>query len=76
MPAHTGEAVRDRGDFFGNHVNLAARMETNGDAGRVNISGATYELIKELFRCSYHGQYTETDGENIDMYYVEEYLGD
>ena len=51
-------------------------METNGDAGRVNISGATYELIKELFRCSYHGQYTETDGENIDMYYVEEYLGD
>ncbi|MCB9053812.1 MAG: hypothetical protein H6556_30810 [Lewinellaceae bacterium] len=63
-------------DIWGDTVNLAARMETNGDAGRVNISGATYELIKELFRCSYHGQYTETDGENIDMYYVEEYLGD
>ncbi|MCB0593240.1 MAG: hypothetical protein H6557_17950 [Lewinellaceae bacterium] len=63
-------------DIWGDTVNVAARMETNGDAARVNISGATYELIKILFRCSYNGQYTETDGEDIDMYYVEEYLGD
>ncbi|MCB0588575.1 MAG: hypothetical protein KDD06_25000, partial [Phaeodactylibacter sp.] len=63
-------------DIWGDTVNVASRMETNGDAGKVNISEATYQLIGDLFRCSYHGQYTETDGENINMYFVEEYLGD
>lgn len=63
-------------DIWGDTVNLAARMETSGEAGKVNISEATYHLIKALFRCTYHGQYTETDGENINMYYVEEYVGD
>ncbi|MCB0561842.1 MAG: hypothetical protein H6573_12825 [Lewinellaceae bacterium] len=63
-------------DIWGDTVNLAARMETNGDAGKVNISETTYDLTQKLFRCTYHGQYTETDGEDINMYYVEEYLGD
>jgi class 3 adenylate cyclase len=63
-------------DIWGDTVNVAARMETNGEAGKVNISEATYNLIGKLFRCNYHGQYTETDGEDINMYFVEEYLGD
>jgi class 3 adenylate cyclase/ligand-binding sensor domain-containing protein len=61
-------------DIWGDTVNLAARMETNGAAGKVNVSGTTYNLIEEHFRCTYHSNYTETDGDDIKMYFVEEYM--
>lgn len=57
-------------DIWGDTVNVASRMETNGDAGRVNISEATYELVKHSFRCTYHGNYQENSSE-IGMYWVE-----
>lgn len=63
-------------DIWGDTVNLASRMETYGEAGKVNISETTYNLIGNLFRCKFQGQYTEAEGEDINMYYVEEYLGD
>ncbi len=63
-------------DIWGDTVNLAARMETSGEAGKINVSAATHDLIRELFDCTYHGQYTATRGEDIDMFFVEEYLGD
>ncbi|MCB0570394.1 MAG: hypothetical protein KDC66_11545 [Phaeodactylibacter sp.] len=63
-------------DIWGDTVNLASRMETNGEAGRVNISETTYQLVRPLFSCAFHGKFTETDGEDINMYFVEEYLGD
>ena len=61
-------------DIWGDTVNLAARMETNGDVGKVNVSEKSYNLIKDTFRCNYHGSYTETEGDDIKMYYVEECL--
>jgi hypothetical protein len=46
-------------------------MESNGEPGRVNISASTYELIKNVFPCSYRGKiYAKNVGE-IDMYFVE-----
>jgi class 3 adenylate cyclase len=33
-------------DIWGSSVNIASRMESNGEPGKVNISSATYELIK------------------------------
>ncbi len=33
-------------DIWGDTVNIASRMETKGEVGKVNISNATYELIK------------------------------
>ena len=38
-------------DIWGDTVNLAARMEQNSEAGKINISGSTYELVKEKFTC-------------------------
>jgi len=61
-------------DIWGDTVNLAARMETSGAAGKVNVSGRTFQLIREQFHCEYHGSYTETDGEDIPMYFVGEKL--
>jgi class 3 adenylate cyclase len=57
-------------DIWGSTVNIASRMETNGEPGQVNISAATYELVKDHFDCTYRGKiYAKNIGE-IDMYFV------
>ena len=61
-------------DIWGDTVNLASRMETYGEVGRVNISETTYMAVKEHFRCKYHGQFSEDISNPINMYLVEEYL--
>lgn len=63
-------------DIWGDTVNLAARMETNGDAGKVNVSETTHVFIKDFFSFTPNGQYTETQGRDIDMYFVDAYIGD
>ncbi len=40
-------------DIWGDTVNLAARLEENSVAGKINISKATYELVKDKFTSSY-----------------------
>jgi class 3 adenylate cyclase len=57
-------------DIWGNTVNIASRMESNGEPGMLNISSDTYELIKDQFECKYRGKiYAKNVGE-IDMYFV------
>ncbi len=46
-------------------------MESNGAPGKVNISAATYELIKEKFVCRYRGKVNAKNVGEIDMYFVE-----
>ena len=43
-------------DIWGDAVNVASRMETGGETGKVNISSYTYELIKDHFNCTYSRQ--------------------
>lgn len=38
-------------DVWGDTVNVASRMESNGEVGKVNIAAPTYELVKDLFVC-------------------------
>jgi class 3 adenylate cyclase len=57
-------------DIWGNTVNLAARMESSGIAGEVNVSGATYELIKDDFQCVYRGKVDTKNKGKSDMYFV------
>ncbi len=58
-------------DIWGSTVNIASRMESNGAAGQVNISAATYELVKEQFACSYRGKIYAKNVGDIDMYFVD-----
>lgn len=58
-------------DIWGSTVNTASRMESNGEPGRVNISAATYELVKGSYRCSYRGKILAKNVGEIDMYFVE-----
>lgn len=58
-------------DIWGSTVNIASRMESNGDPGRVNISAATHEIIKADFACSYRGKIQAKNLGEIDMYFVD-----
>ncbi len=57
-------------DVWGDTVNTAARMETSAEEGMINISGATYEDIKDYFECEYRGKLPVKNKGAIDMYYV------
>ena len=59
-------------DIWGDTVNIASRMESTGEAGKVNISAATYEMVKDHFRCTYRGKLSAKNVGEIDMYFVEE----
>jgi class 3 adenylate cyclase len=59
-------------DIWGDTVNIASRMESSGEAGKVNISGATYELVKDKFKCEPRGKVSAKNKGEIDMYYVEQ----
>jgi len=41
--------------LWGDTVNTASRMESHGSSGKVQITRATYELVKDDFECQYIG---------------------
>jgi len=57
-------------DIWGDTVNTASRMESSGVPGEVNVSGATYALIKDRFECEHRGQVEAKNKGAIDMYFV------
>lgn len=59
-------------DIWGDTVNIAARMEANSEAGKINISENTYALIKDKFDCSYRGEFDVKNKGLMKMYYVTE----
>ena len=58
-------------DIWGDTVNTASRMESSGAIGKVNISGTTYELVKDMFVCTHRGKVPAKNKGEIDMYFVE-----
>ena len=57
-------------DIWGDTVNTASRMESSGEAGKTNISGTTYEFVKEYFTCEYRGRMPVKYKGDLDMYFV------
>jgi class 3 adenylate cyclase len=58
-------------DIWGDTVNIASRMESSGAPGKVNISGTTYELVKDRFECIHRGMIEAKNKGLVDMYFVE-----
>lgn len=58
-------------DIWGNTVNIASRMESGSEAGKINISGNTYKLVRDSFRCRYRGKMNTKNTGEIEMYFVE-----
>ncbi len=57
-------------DVWGDTVNTASRLESSGVAGRINISRATYELVKDFFDCEFRSKVAAKNKGEIDMYFV------
>jgi class 3 adenylate cyclase len=57
-------------DIWGDTVNVASRMESNSEPGRINISEYTYELIKDKFDCEYRGEIKVKNHGKMKMYFV------
>lgn len=57
-------------DIWGDTVNTASRMESSGQVGKVNISEATYNLVKDLFTCEYRGEIEAKGKGKLGMYFV------
>ena len=58
-------------DIWGDTVNTAARMEQHGEAGAINISQSTYDLVGKDFTCSYRGEIAAKNKGEVAMYFVE-----
>ncbi len=57
-------------DIWGDTVNIASRMESGSEAGKINISENTYRIIKEDFICEYRGEIEVKNKGMMKMYYV------
>jgi len=46
-------------------------MEQNSEAGKINISGSTYKLVKEKFTCVYRGKIETKNKGEVEIYFVD-----
>ncbi|MEW7281260.1 adenylate/guanylate cyclase domain-containing protein [Aquimarina sp. 2201CG1-2-11] len=63
-------------DIWGDTVNTASRMESNGDVGKVNISQNVYNIVKneEDFSFEYRGKIKAKGKGEMEMYFVTKSL--
>lgn len=75
---HTGEVIagvigeqKFAYDIWGDTVNVASRMESYGEAGKINISKDVYDLVKHHFSCESRGRIPVKNRGEIEMYFVQ-----
>ena len=59
-------------DIWGDTVNVASRMESSSEAGKINVSETTYELIKDKFSFESRGEVKVKNRGSIKMYFIKE----
>ncbi len=57
-------------DLWGDAVNTASRMESQGERGMIQITRATYELIKDDYDCVPKGQVRVKGKGDMDVWHV------
>lgn len=58
-------------DIWGDTVNTAARMESSGEASKINISDVAHQRVQSYFYCTYRGQMPVKNKGYIGMYFVD-----
>ena len=57
-------------DLWGDAVNTASRMESHGSPGRIQITRATYELLKDEFECQPRGTIDVKGKGEVETWYL------
>jgi adenylate cyclase len=57
-------------DIWGDAVNVAARIESNGVAGRITLSESTYHHVKDRFECEHRGPIEAKNKGLLDTYFL------
>jgi guanylate cyclase len=57
-------------DLWGETVNLASRMESHGQSGAIQITRATYDLVKDAFLCEPRGRIKVKGAEEMEVWHV------
>jgi guanylate cyclase len=57
-------------DLWGDAVNTASRMESQGTPDRIQITRATYELLKDEFVCEYRGTVPVKGKGDMETWYL------
>ncbi len=58
-------------DIWGNTVNIASRMESACESGKINISASTFQHLNGRFLVSPRGKIAVKNKGEFEMYYVE-----
>jgi class 3 adenylate cyclase len=57
-------------DIWGDTVNIASRMESSSEIGRISISESTYQKVKDYFNCHHRGKILAKNIGELDMYFI------
>ena len=57
-------------DIWGDTVNIASRMESMSNPGRINLSEFTWQEIKDYFPCEYRGEIEVKNHGALKMYFL------
>jgi class 3 adenylate cyclase len=57
-------------DIWGNTVNFAARMESAGQPGRVNLSETTFQRVEQFIDCEPRGAVRIKEGREMEMFFA------
>lgn len=58
-------------DIWGDTVNIASRMESHSDVAQLNISGTTYDLVKDNFEFEFRGTLPVKGKGEMRMYFAK-----
>jgi class 3 adenylate cyclase len=56
--------------LWGDMVNTASRMESHGESGKIQITRAMYELLKDEFECEYIGEVALKGKGNMEAWHL------
>lgn len=58
-------------DIWGDTVNIAARLQTASEPGKINISQSVCKLIDDFYECDYRGKIEVKNRGILKMFYVQ-----
>ena len=59
-------------DIWGDTVNIAARMESNSEKGRINISSSTKELLQDTYEVEFRGKLHAKNMGEMECYFIKD----